>query len=171
LIGNIKISLINKKAELHKLQLSKVVLPRARQLKSCEKVVAIHQNVDERVERGREVRIATWMIVDVHPPNEIYARMVIHMQKCDLLVVLSKHHDEGVTKLRYLRKVEQPQNSHHRCVVIRAVQRITEETVPAAKSFGEYSMNHVSTEQHERRIVSKTNIEQIVCFTIAHVKP
>lgn len=91
--------------ELDELQLREVFLPpqiRPHGWDRRQAVVGIHHDVDKTVERGTKKGVATGNPVHDKPPDVEHGGMMVDVQKCDLVIVLSKNKEKSVHELNEL---------------------------------------------------------------------
>lgn len=86
--------------ELGKLYLREVFLPRQVFLhmrsQSREGVVGIHQDVNEAVAHCQEERLSTCYKLDAKPPVNNHGAMMVHVEKADLVILLSQDEEHCV---------------------------------------------------------------------------
>lgn len=78
--------------ELDKLQLCEIFLPpqiRPHGWNRRQAVVGVHHDVDETVESGTKEGMATGNPVHDEPPDVEHGSVMINVEKCDLVIVLS----------------------------------------------------------------------------------
>lgn len=99
--------------ELDQLPLSDVLLPpevRTHGRDGRQPVVGVHEDVDEAVKCGTEIRMAAGDPVHHEPPDVEHGGMVVDVQHCDLVVVLAQDEEEGVHELYELGEVVPPED-------------------------------------------------------------
>lgn len=119
--------------KLKQLPLSDVLLPpevRTHGRDRRQTIVRVHEDVDEAVKCGTEIRVATGDPVHHEPPDVQHGGVVVHMQDRDLVVVLTQDEEEGVHELYEFGEVVPPEDTDnlHICVS-RAACALTEEVV------------------------------------------
>lgn len=121
--------------KLYQLPLRDVLLPpevRPHGRDGRQTVVRVHEDVDEAVKCGTKIRVATGDPVHHEPPDVEHGGVVVHMQDCDLVVVLAQDEEEGVHELNELGEVVPPEHADdlHVCFSSTACA-LTEEVVLA----------------------------------------
>lgn len=76
-------------------------------------IVRVHEDVDEAVERRTEVRMAAGNPVHDKPPDVEHSGMVVDVQDCDLVVVLTKNEEKGVHEFYEFGKVVPPEDTNN----------------------------------------------------------
>lgn len=100
--------------KLKQLPLRDVLLPpevRPHGRDGRQTIVRVHEDVDEAVKCGAEVRVAAGDPVHHEPPDVEHAGVVVHVQDRDLVVVLAEDEEEGVHELDELGEVVPPEHT------------------------------------------------------------
>mmetsp|Transcript_38841 Transcript_38841/g.84551 ORF Transcript_38841/g.84551 Transcript_38841/m.84551 type:complete len:326 (-) Transcript_38841:63-1040(-) len=116
-------------------------------------VVGVHAHVHPRVERRREVRVATGGRVANHPPDPGDGAVVVHVQEGDLVHVALQQHNERVHELIDLGNVENPDDLRH--LRLRGVVSVAPEGVLVEVSLIDNLQAHVQAKTNEEDVVHK----------------
>lgn len=119
--------------KLKQLPLSDVLLPpkvRTHGRDGRQTIVRVHEDMDEAVQCGTKIRVATGDPVHDKPPDVQHGGVVVHVQDRDLVVVLAQDEEEGVHELDEFGEVVPPEDFDdlHICFS-RAACALTEEVV------------------------------------------
>jgi len=77
----------------------------------AQQIVGIHDSVDARIQQDTPGSITTRTIENNHPPDEEHRGVVINMEKRHLSCALLENHDQRISKIEDLRKIEHPQKA------------------------------------------------------------
>ena len=77
--------------------------------------------------------------------------MMVHVQECDLVVVLAQDHPNGIQKLEDLAHVEDPDYVGHSCVAI--ADGITKDLVSQQSMLRDNCVGHVHTDAQNAQVV------------------
>jgi len=79
-------------------------------------IVEIHDNMDKRIDSGKEGTVTTWHNFDAKPGGQRNSKMMEDMKECDLRIFLSHDKHESVTEFNKFDEPEQvgsPDNPGH----------------------------------------------------------
>lgn len=160
--------------ELDQLQLRKVFLPpqvRPHGWDGGQAVVRIHHNMDKTVQRWTKKGVATGDPVHDKPPDVEHGGVMVDVQKCDLVIVLSKDEEKRVHELDQLREVVPPEGPHHLAVHFWCTEGVlAEEIVMAMPDCRKKLTEHEERQQCEAHIVDQEQTPAGVRLPPPHVQ-
>lgn len=92
----------------HHLQRSDMFLPQQIRMEpgahGCEHVIRIHDDVDEGVDHPNERPVAPGVVLGGSPGDHRHHGVVVHVEECNLALLLSDDEEDCVEQLGYLRQ-------------------------------------------------------------------
>ena len=120
----------------------------------ADKVIRVHDGVDETIQKDREVNVAVVVDVSVEPVKQVDGQMMVNVQKAELTPLLSQNNKDGIPKVPNLGDVKEPQKLGYGRI-LRIKRFAGGDGVSVAVGNHESFNGHVRTEHNLRHIVDK----------------
>jgi len=118
-----------------------------------DKVVSVHDSVNESIQHNGEVHISIVLSVGVKPVEQKDGEMMVDVEERKLPPLLSKDNENGIPEIPNLGYVKEPEEvSHGRILVI---VYVTDKSVSVAVGDQECFDGHVCTEEDLGNVVDE----------------
>jgi len=121
----------------------------------ADKVVSVHDRVDEAVQQNGKKDVAVEVDVNVDPVKEKDGSVVVHVEERELVPLLSNDDEDSVPKVPYFGEVEHIHEIHQRWIFSVVIVTVRVKGVVVTVRDQECFDGHVGTEHDLGHVVNK----------------